>query len=85
MEKSTVCHVIWLIEPGGMTREKYCVPFDELCFKKVIRLVERCRVFLQYYHLIWCIRETNGLIEICLGSKPATQTFFLLHFPFRLI
>jgi hypothetical protein len=61
------------------------VPFDEVCFKKVVQLEERCTVFLQHYHLIWCIRETSGIIEICLCSKPVTQTFFLLHFPFRMI
>ena len=37
-------------------------------------------VFLQHCHWIWCIRETSGLIEICLGSKPVTQTFFFSAF-----
>jgi len=45
-----VCHLIWLLEPSGMTGEKYRVPFDEVCFKKVVQLEERCTVFLQQYH-----------------------------------
>ena len=65
--------------------EKYRVPFDEVCFKKVIQLEERCTVFLQPYHWIWCIRETGRIIEICLGSKPVAHTYFLLHFPFGVI
>ena len=57
------------------------MPFDVVCFKKIIQREERSTVFLQHCHRIWCIRETNELI----GIGPVITASAFCVFAFRIM